>query len=511
MAYKFNEIKLDKGMYGETGKSFTQVLEKLDPSEDYKGTAYDGLDAFQRQLKRFDIKVRGTGSDAVEKFFRTSDSAVLFPEYVARSVRQGMEEENVLPAITATVTRFEGMDYRSIYSLPSADEKSLRRVEEGAAIPQTEVKVRENLVKLHKRGRMLVASYEAVRFQNEIYTEMCKELSQRCKTPVNNGGEMALRLSAVAAQLESLWAQAEWTKNQCFPQTASGNYLDLHAAARGLERNPPCCAIGVLRFETDEPRQHALNIPMGTICLNAAGAEFIVSVDCTIAAGALYCEAPAKARQSGVCGNVPAESVNLMALAPVGIVRCFNAEAFSGGSDGETDEALRKRVIESFASLPNGSNRAYYQAVALDTEGVAAACVIPKRRGAGTVDLVVSGVSGAPSQETIDEVFQRLFMEREICVDIKVLAPAEVEVPVSVTVEPERDYDASEVAVRTKAALEAYFDGRLLGKKVLLAKLGSVVFGVEGVANYSFSQPAADVEINCDQLPVMGAITVVGR
>ncbi len=177
MAYKFNEIKLDKGMYGESGKSFTQVLEKLDPSEDYKGTAFEGLDAYQRQLKRFDIRVRGAGSDMVEKFFHSTESSVLFPEYVSRSVRQGMEEENILPSITATVTKFDGMDYRSIYSVPTAEDKSLRHVAEGAAIPQTEVKVRENLVRLHKRGRMLVASYEAVRFQKlDLFSVMLRQI-----------------------------------------------------------------------------------------------------------------------------------------------------------------------------------------------------------------------------------------------------------------------------------------------------------------------------------------------
>ena len=177
MAYKFNEIKLDKGMYGESGKSFTQVLEKLDPSEDYKGTAFEGLDAYQRQLKRFDIRVRGAGSDMVEKFFHSTESSVLFPEYVSRSVRQGMEEENILPSITATVTKFDGMDYRSIYSVPTDEDKSLRHVAEGAVIPQTEVKVRENLVRLHKRGRMLVASYEAVRFQKlDLFSVMLRQI-----------------------------------------------------------------------------------------------------------------------------------------------------------------------------------------------------------------------------------------------------------------------------------------------------------------------------------------------
>ena len=165
MGYRFDNLRLEKGMYNEAGRSFTQVLEREDPSEQYKGTALEGLDAYQRQLKRFDIKVKGAGSDAVEKFFATSQSAVLFPEYIARSVRQGMEEANLLPHITAAVTRFDGMDYRSIASVPTDDDKELKRVEEGAGIPTTSIRTQENLVKLHKRGRMLVASYEAIRFQ----------------------------------------------------------------------------------------------------------------------------------------------------------------------------------------------------------------------------------------------------------------------------------------------------------------------------------------------------------
>lgn len=165
MSYHFENVRLEKGMYGRGGKSFTKTLEELDPSERYRGTSLEGLDAFQRQLKRFDIRVKGADSDQVEKFFHTTESSVLFPEFVSRVVRQGLEEESVLPAITATVTRFDGMDYRSIASEAGGEEKELQTVEEGAAIPSTTIKVQANLVKLKKRGRMLVASYEAVRFQ----------------------------------------------------------------------------------------------------------------------------------------------------------------------------------------------------------------------------------------------------------------------------------------------------------------------------------------------------------
>ena len=172
----FENITLEKGMY-QSGKTLTEILETLDPSENYKGTALEGLDAFSRQLKRFDIKVSGKGSDSIEKFFATSNSAALFPEYVSRAVRAGIEEADVLGDIVATVTKIDGMDYRSVTSTPAEDEKSLKRVAEGAFIPATEVKTNENLVRLHKRGRMIVSSYEALRFQRiDLFTVTLKQI-----------------------------------------------------------------------------------------------------------------------------------------------------------------------------------------------------------------------------------------------------------------------------------------------------------------------------------------------
>ncbi len=173
----YDNLRLEKGMYRQAGMSFTQVLESLDPSENYRGTALEGTDAFQRQLKRFGIRAKGAGSSTVEKFFATMDSAVLFPEYIARTVRQGMEENDILPAITATTTVIDAMDYRSIYSIPTDDEKALQDVAEGAEIPTTEVRTKENLVSLSKRGRMLIASYEALRFQKlDLFGVMLRQI-----------------------------------------------------------------------------------------------------------------------------------------------------------------------------------------------------------------------------------------------------------------------------------------------------------------------------------------------
>lgn len=173
----FDNLTIEKGMYNTIGKSLTQVLEDLDPSENYRNTPMENLDAFQRQLKRYDIKVSGKNSDTIEKFFQTSNSAALFPEYISRAVRQGMENTDILKNIVSTVTKIDSMDYRSITSSLSTDDKSLKPVAEGASIPQTVIKTQENLVQLHKRGRMLVSSYEALRFQRlDLFTVTLKQI-----------------------------------------------------------------------------------------------------------------------------------------------------------------------------------------------------------------------------------------------------------------------------------------------------------------------------------------------
>lgn len=194
----FDTLKLEKGMYGQGGKTFSQVLEQLDPSAGYRGTAYEHTDAFQRQLKRFGIRVKGPASDRVEKFFSTADSAVLFPEYVSRMVRQGMDGPDHIQDMVATVTNISAMDYRSIYAATPEEEKALADVAEGAVIPETRIQVKDHLTQLKKRGRMLVASYEAVRFQKlDLFSVMLRQIGAYIR--------MQQMDDAVAVLLEGDW------------------------------------------------------------------------------------------------------------------------------------------------------------------------------------------------------------------------------------------------------------------------------------------------------------------
>lgn len=175
----FDNIKLEKGLY-TTGKSFTDALEELDPSENYKGTSMEGLDAYERQLKRFDIKVSGKNSDSVSKFFSTVDSAALFPEYISRAVLTGINESAVVDDIIATTTEIDSMDYRSIYTDFGPRDMELSESSEGKMFPELVVRLKDNLTKLKKHGKMITASYEAIKFQKlDLFTTILKQMGSR--------------------------------------------------------------------------------------------------------------------------------------------------------------------------------------------------------------------------------------------------------------------------------------------------------------------------------------------
>ena len=160
----FENIKLEKGMYGVCDKSFTNVLESLDPSEDYRGTELEGLDAYQRQLKRFGIKVAGAGAHIVDKFFQCSESAVLFPEFISRGIKKGMEINNVIPEIISTKVITNGIDYRPLQT--DAESVSSNAVSEAGTLSQISIRNDTSVIKLKKYGHVLSTSYEALRLQN---------------------------------------------------------------------------------------------------------------------------------------------------------------------------------------------------------------------------------------------------------------------------------------------------------------------------------------------------------
>ena len=94
----------------------------------------------------------------------------------------------------------------------------------------------------------------------QLYSDMLSDFAARTGMEVSTGGDLSARLYAVAAQLYALYAQADWVNRQSFPQTATGEYLDLHAGLRGLARKQAQAAKGVLEFSLESVRTEDVTV-----------------------------------------------------------------------------------------------------------------------------------------------------------------------------------------------------------------------------------------------------------
>lgn len=342
----------------------------------------------------------------------------------------------------------------------------------------------------------------------EIYGEMLAVFARQVGFTPEDSCDLSARLYALAAQVQALLIQADWVLEQSFPQTAAGRYLDYHAQSRGITRRPAVKARGTLRFLADSPLASDVTIEAGTVCMTGENVHFVTTEAVVLAAGENSADAPAEAAEAGSGGNAGAGTVAWMAAMPAGVTRCTNPSPFQGGADEEDDETLRGRILETYRRLPNGANAAYYQTEAMACEGVAAATVVPRARGRGTVDVYVAGDAGLPGEDVLQAVGSRLAAMREIAVDVQVLAPTASEVPVEAEVQVEEGRDFEAVQARVAAALAGLFSGALLGKGMTMARLGQTIYAVEGVTNYRLFSPTADLAADPVVLPTLGAVTL---
>ena len=332
---------------------------------------------------------------------------------------------------------------------------------------------------------------------NAIYERMRAIFAEEAGFVPNDGCDAMVRLYALASEVQSLLAQADWVLDQSFPQTAVGQYLDYHAETRALTR-----------FSTPSAAVTDYEIEQGSVAMTSGGVRFETTKKAVLLKGETYVDIPASAVEAGASGNAIAGAIHLMSVYPVGITQCTNPEAFSGGSDEESDEKLRERVLESYKRLPNGANAAFYEQEAMSFPNVAAAKAVGRARGIGTVDVYVSTHAGAPDEKLLGEIEAVLQKKREIAVDVEVKAPTEKTVNMSAELTAEQGWTMQEITDAATAALQAYFTGERLGEAVYTAKLASILYGVEGVKNCHLLTPDEDVSVSATELPVLGTVTI---
>lgn len=325
-----------------------------------------------------------------------------------------------------------------------------------------------------------------------------------------NESDIMLRLRVLAGEIYNERAYADYIMRQMFPTTAVGEYLDAHALQRGLQRKNATFATGTLSFSVTAEEHDDILIPAGTVvCIKDSLLRYITDSDAILRDGALSVVVPATAEQAGSAYNIIGGKFGIMVTPVLGIEEVRNNIRFSGGTDTESDELLRERVLDSYRNISNSVNAAYYHSVAMSVDGVYSAAVVGCGHGTGTVDVYLSAHGSAVSQDVLSEVQAKLNEARELNVSVGVYRATAMSVNLYIRLTVEDGYDFDTVAAEVHTAVTQYINDLGVGKNLWLSDVGEIIYHIKGVAGYKFLETyGSDREIPPSRYAIAGTILV---
>ena len=344
-----------------------------------------------------------------------------------------------------------------------------------------------------------------------ILSGMKEKYTELSGNEIPEGSDIDIRMKVLAGEIFENEVSLDFIKRQMFASTAAGEYLDKHAEDRGLSRNEAVKARGEVVFTVDTVREEPIVIPKDTIVGTSGDSciRFVTDRAATLNAGDMGVEVPCTAEVAGFEGNVGEWTIDVIISNVVGIDGVGNPDAFTGGSDAESDESLRGRVLNTYVSISNGTNAAYYKKLAESVEGVKSANVISHARGAGTVDVYVGGYNGQVSSAVVANVQRLLDDQRELNVDIHVAAASAENINIGIVVMIKNGYDFNDVSSRIRQALDSYITSLGVGDDILETYISRVIISVDGVYDfYCLSNYNMTFPMNNNQFGVLNTVSV---
>ena len=306
---------------------------------------------------------------------------------------------------------------------------------------------------------------------------------------------------------------------QAIPLQATGDWLDTHAAQVDENRKPATKARGNVLFWRGDGTGN-IRIPAGRIVRTQPDGKgdiyrYVTDELAVLPDGAASVTVPATAEEYGRGANAAAGQICELVTPVDGISRVSNAADWllEEGADAESDVALRRRYVLAWQSQA-GITRAAYEAAALSVPGVVDVYVADQHpRGEGTVDVIVQGAAGMPTQKLLEDVRAALDATIVINHDLLVRAPDPVKVSVRAALELiSGDADA----IRAEAenwvrAMFSYGDDPAIprfsiGKDVVRDRLASGLVGISGVKRIRWESPVEDVEIPAGGLAILDTL-----
>lgn len=327
-------------------------------------------------------------------------------------------------------------------------------------------------------------SYETIR--DGILRDIRSQLPD---ADIGSDSDNFIRSAAVAAAIEGLYQHQAWVYRQIFPDTSDDAELLHHAANRGLQQKAAVAATGIVSITGTQ----GITLPLGATFKHVASAIVLVSTAAVTIDASGTGLVPVIAQTTGVAMNALAGAV-LVTSSPLGIDAMASlSTATTGGSDIESPAALLVRLLELLRNPPAGGASYDYKRWAKEVDGVADATVLPKRRGPDTVDVVITGANGSPSDQVIAACAAYIDNLRPATAEVFVYAPLIRTVNATANIELASGYTLADVQKAAQTAYSEELSSLAPGALLKRSRIGTVLGNLAGVADYTVLTPTGNV------------------
>lgn len=314
-------------------------------------------------------------------------------------------------------------------------------------------------------------------------------------------------LTSIIARMEAgtahgLYGYLDWLALQLMPDTAESEHLERWASIWGVFRKASGKAGGMAALTG---RAGAV-LPAGTIWQRSDAVQYETTAESLIDDAGTG-NTPVRALAAGVAGNAPA-GVTLSLTLPVDgiVVDAVAVNGLSGGTEAETDESLRARLLSCIRNPPMGGNKKDYETWALAVPGVTRVFVTAGEMGRGsvTVRFMMDDTypDGIPEDGDRAAVAAYIEPRRPVTADVYVACPIACALDLRAVITPDT------AAVRRQAEAmfrEAVRRDAVPGGTILLSRLNEALSVAVGEEDHAILSPAANVV-----MPSAGHIAVPG-
>lgn len=313
---------------------------------------------------------------------------------------------------------------------------------------------------------------------NSMKTAFCREKGEAVK----NLSDLEARFKAVACEIYSVSAYGDFIMKQSFPQTASGEYLDRHAALRKITRKTPAYASGNITVSrTENSLGTALTIPKGTVfsVSDRPFIQFASTAAVNISANNDSAVVSVKALKTGseynIAPDVPLTAVN----PPAHLASAVSKTEFTGGCDQESDEALRERVLNSYSSRKNAVSASAVRETLLTLDDVTDAVVSAGENR--TVKVCLKTKSGTISSTLKNQVTDMLGFAALCGAKLEFIAAKEQPLGVTAEIKILSGYNPDKIKSMVKEKIAAFCSNEKIGQNYSESAIAAYCSGIDGV------------------------------